>query len=327
MTARSATGVSDATSSGRDTGGEVAPIERARAAARAEIDGFLAVSDACSLSPPVCAALVRAWHALASVDALLRGDAPQKAPDFIASLRDGGGSGLPPPMNEAAPEFAARVLACALGAPWMSFSGPTEKELKRHRRVLLAALSRVERRARRQRPIPWKRRVPLAAVVGAIALTAAAVAITMYKPRWRVSYYANPSLFGAPAVVSTVLEPDQDWGAGGPGRGVPDDGFSARFETCLGLPAAARVDFTVGSDDGSRLFVDGESVIDAWIDHGYGTRQASIALAQGVHSVRLEYYDRSGDARLSFAAHINGSTASARRMLHLPAPAGVPCPR
>jgi hypothetical protein len=57
---------------------------------------------------------------------------------------------------------------------------------------------------------------------------------------------------------------------------------------------------TIGGDDGVRLFVDGELVIDGYSDHSYQTYQATIYLDQS-HQFILEYYDTSPANRVSFS--------------------------
>lgn len=54
----------------------------------------------------------------------------------------------------------------------------------------------------------------------------------------------------------------------------------------------------VGSDDGNRLLLDGEVVLDARVNQSHTRRQTTLFLEQGPHEFRLEYYENSGDASL-----------------------------
>ena len=58
---------------------------------------------------------------------------------------------------------------------------------------------------------------------------------------------------------------------------------------------------TIGSDDGSRLYVDSDLIIDHWGTHRYSTRSSYIYLTKGKHLLELHYYEWTGDARVSFA--------------------------
>jgi PA14 domain len=302
---------------------EALEFGRLRQAARAEIDAFLAVHEACAFAPPACAALVRAWHALVSLEAFLRDGGAAPSSDFIEAVRRADRAGWPPGLRDIPKDFTERVLACALSDPWVSRPAPTDRELEKHRRVLLRSFADLDRRVRRRVPalgVPWRRvfrMMALGAVVA--ALLAVSLRFTVYRPRWRVSYFANVALQGPPAIVTRTPNADESWGPGGPGPPVPNDNFSARFETCLVMKGRGTLIVAVGSDDGSRLLIDGREVISAWTDHPYGKQELPIALEKGIHTVRLEYYERGGGARLTFDARaLPGSFSDFDWTLRLP---------
>jgi hypothetical protein len=89
---------------------------------------------------------------------------------------------------------------------------------------------------------------------------------------------------------------DFDWGGGSPADGVPADNFSARWTKTLTLEEADTYEFTVTSDDGVRLYVDGQKVLDRWINQGATTYAVRRQLSQGAHEIVMEYYEASGDA-------------------------------
>jgi hypothetical protein len=288
-----------------------------RAVARAEIDGFFAAGDACALAGPVCAALLRAWHALASWEAILRGDAVQSRTEFAETLSRGDRGRLPSPLGDVAGDLVSTVLASAQSDPTVLDSPPSQRQLDEHRPVLLRTWADLDRRSRQRFPslgTPWR---PAGAGV-LVAATTMAVVFSLYRPRWRVSYYPNDSLSGDPAVVTSVLSPNRNWGPDGPGVGLPNDNFSAKFETCLHMKAPANVVFTMGSDDGTRLFVDDREVMSSWANQPYSEHRKSVPLDPGIHPVRLEYYEKTSEARLGFRAHIEPSTSDITPLLHLP---------
>lgn len=71
------------------------------------------------------------------------------------------------------------------------------------------------------------------------------------------------------------------------------------FDGYLEVPKTGRFQFTLASDDGSRLFLDEVLVIDNDGLHGAEPRQGSIALEQGWHRVRLEYFQAGGAKQLA----------------------------
>jgi hypothetical protein len=114
---------------------------------------------------------------------------------------------------------------------------------------------------------------------------------------WTGAYFANPNLQGTPALIRDDANIDFAWGNASPASGIPADNFSVRWTRWLYLDAPGNWTFVVTMDDGARLFVDDQLVIDAWQDQSVTTRAVTLDLTQAFHLVRLEYYDRSGNAQ------------------------------
>jgi len=117
---------------------------------------------------------------------------------------------------------------------------------------------------------------------------------------WRGEYYNNSSLNGAPVLVRNDVSVSFDWGTGSPGPGVPADNFAARWSRSPNFPAGT-YRFYVRVDDGARLWIDGNLVIDQWHDGAPTTYSADVNLTDGVHSLRMEYYEHSGSALAQLA--------------------------
>lgn len=113
---------------------------------------------------------------------------------------------------------------------------------------------------------------------------------------WAGYYFANPNLQGNPALVRDDPSIDFNWGNGSPANGIPADNFSVRWMRWLYLDTLGNWTFVTTTDDGARLFIDDQLVIDAWQDQQTTTRSVTLNLTQAFHFVRLEYYDRIGNA-------------------------------
>lgn len=115
----------------------------------------------------------------------------------------------------------------------------------------------------------------------------------------RASYYADRELTGTPVLTRTEV-PDFDWGVAAPDDQLPIDGFSARWTGELIAPETDSYVFRTVSDDGVRLWIDGQLVIDNWTNHASTSDQtAPIALVAGQsYAIRLEYYEASQLAEL-----------------------------
>jgi glucose/arabinose dehydrogenase/PKD repeat protein len=109
-------------------------------------------------------------------------------------------------------------------------------------------------------------------------------------------YFDNGSLGGTPVLTRTDDAIDFDWGGGGPGDGVPANDFSARWTRSLNVADAGAYEFTVTGDDGVRLFVDGQKVLDKWVSQSRTTYSVTRQLSQGPHEIVLEYFEAGGDA-------------------------------
>ncbi len=74
--------------------------------------------------------------------------------------------------------------------------------------------------------------------------------------------------------------------------------YSSAYEGWLVIRMPGEYEFSLGSDDGSRLILDGETVINAPKPQSFTARNALCSLGAGFHHVRVEYFQRRGDAEL-----------------------------
>lgn len=92
-----------------------------------------------------------------------------------------------------------------------------------------------------------------------------------------------------------------EWFSGAPGMpNVGADNFSVRWRGTIHVPTAGWYAFFATADDGIRVWVGGEQdahrIINRWADGPSYTYQAIRYLTAGDHSVRVDYYERGGDA-------------------------------
>lgn len=114
---------------------------------------------------------------------------------------------------------------------------------------------------------------------------------------WRGEYFSNRELKGTPTVVRQDAVIDFEWKREAPASGVTADNFSVRWTGKIALEAGT-YRFKALADDGVRLWIDGILVIDEWKDGSARELTGTIGVAKGEHTVKLEYYDRSYDARI-----------------------------
>jgi hypothetical protein len=121
---------------------------------------------------------------------------------------------------------------------------------------------------------------------------------TLSPDMWKAEYYERRSPRGEPKTVRNEDVLDFDWGDGSPSKHLRADQFSAQFtRTVTFAPGTYRLHAV--ADDGVRVWVDDELVIDAWVDQVRTWHQATVAL-DGEHHLCVQYYENTGGAALSF---------------------------
>lgn len=132
---------------------------------------------------------------------------------------------------------------------------------------------------------------------------------TTYTARFRVAsggsvraeYFNNMDLSGTP-LVRNESKLEFNWGTGSPSPALRTDGFSARFTGQVMPQYSQPYTFIVQSDDGVRLWVNGQLLIDNWTNHPATENRGSISLTAGQPaSIRVEYFEHTGEARLNLS--------------------------
>lgn len=102
---------------------------------------------------------------------------------------------------------------------------------------------------------------------------------------------------GKPIHEEKVTSIDYKWGGGPLGQGLPGNQFGTVATTSIELPAGTYKLGTV-SDDGIRVWIDDKLVIDDWTWHPPKENNATVDLAAGKHSLRVEHFEIDGLAQL-----------------------------
>ena len=123
---------------------------------------------------------------------------------------------------------------------------------------------------------------------------------------WTGQYYDNKNLSGSPALTRADAALRFDWGLGSPARGLPADDFSVRWTRDVQF-SAGTYSFFAKTDDGVRLWVDGDLVIDYWRDQPATTHRGTRALDTGTHRVMVEYYEHTQYASIAVWWNLDGS--------------------
>ncbi len=108
-------------------------------------------------------------------------------------------------------------------------------------------------------------------------------------------FYNNMTLSGSPVLTRVDAQVNFNWGGNSPGSGVAASGWSAKWTGTITAPQTGTYTFSLTSDDGSRLYINGQLVIDNWRDQGSHTQTATIALTAGQsYPIEADYYQNGG---------------------------------
>lgn len=125
-------------------------------------------------------------------------------------------------------------------------------------------------------------------------------------------YFNNMTLAGS-ATLQRTEAINFNWGTGSPGAGIGVDRFSVRWSGQVEAPLTGSYQFQTLSDDGIRVSVNGQQIINNWTDHGPTTNtSAAVTLtANTKYNLTVEFYENGGGAVASLSWKAPGSAAFA----------------
>jgi uncharacterized protein (DUF1800 family)/fibronectin type 3 domain-containing protein len=112
------------------------------------------------------------------------------------------------------------------------------------------------------------------------------------------SYFSNTKLTGAPVLVRTDSMVNFQWGTNPPVSSISANQYSVRWTGQIEAPVSGAYTFYTRSDDGVRLWVNNQLLINHWNDHSAWFDQAvPLTLVGGQrYNIQLEYYENQGNA-------------------------------
>ena len=117
----------------------------------------------------------------------------------------------------------------------------------------------------------------------------------------KAEYFSNEELKGEPALVRTDKHVHFDWGEGSFAPGQPVDHFSIRWSGYFVPKKSGDYKFFTSADDGVRLYLGDETVINDWQRHSQTVDSYARHLEAGqAYRIRLEYFEAVGSAIVGF---------------------------
>jgi beta-glucosidase len=114
-------------------------------------------------------------------------------------------------------------------------------------------------------------------------------------------YFNNPEMKEIPSVTRIDTSINFTWDAKGPTEKIGPDNFSARWTGVLKVPVSGAYVLSVSSDDGSRLYIDDQLLIDNWGQHAMLAANTRLRFnANQTYKVKIEYSQYGGGAGMRF---------------------------
>ncbi len=126
------------------------------------------------------------------------------------------------------------------------------------------------------------------------------------------NYFNNMSLAEPVTSIRTDGPINFNWGSAAPGpTGIGADTFSVRWNGYIRAATSGAYRFRTVSDDGVRLYLNGNLIIDRWNDHSSTTDTSdTLQLVAGqVYSLMLEYYENTGSSIIQLSWQVPGSSS------------------
>ena len=110
-------------------------------------------------------------------------------------------------------------------------------------------------------------------------------------------YFNNKELQGQPAAVRTDTQVNFDWGRYRPAPQVGENNFSVRWTGKLTPPESGTYRLGATADDGVRIYLDDQRLIDAWATNPTKSVTKEVNLEAGrPYDLRMEYYQYNREA-------------------------------
>lgn len=124
-------------------------------------------------------------------------------------------------------------------------------------------------------------------------------------------YYDNKDLTNL-KLARTDATVNFDWGSGSPDSSIAADTFSARWTGRVQPLYSQTYTFYTYTDDGVRLWVNNQLIIDKWVDQAPREWSGTIDLTAGQkYDIMMEYYENGGGA----VARLSWSSASQAKQI------------
>ena len=142
----------------------------------------------------------------------------------------------------------------------------------------------------------------------------------------QADYYSNQLMTFAGTPTVSRIDPaiDFNWGNGAPSPKISTDRFTARWTGQIQAQFTEPYTFYATANDGIRVWINGQLLINAWVDQAATEYTAKYNLTAGqFYNIRVEYYENNGPAlaRLEWSSPTTARQVVPTSQLFTPPPA------
>lgn len=121
------------------------------------------------------------------------------------------------------------------------------------------------------------------------------------------AYFNNKNLSGKPVFERTENKINYSWTKGTGIKGLGKENYSVRWTGVIRPDITGEYEFSVGGDDGYRLFIDNELVADQWEIGSFRNSSVKKRLEAGKeYDIRFEYFQEGGGAAVALIWEYKG---------------------
>lgn len=107
----------------------------------------------------------------------------------------------------------------------------------------------------------------------------------------KAEYFDNVDLSGEPLFVQMEEKIEYDWKSGSP-KNLTEDNFSIRWTGKIKSPVTGKVKIGATVDDGVRVWLDGQLIIEMWSGGARRLAEAEVDLKNNqIYDLKMEYFD------------------------------------
>lgn len=133
---------------------------------------------------------------------------------------------------------------------------------------------------------------------------------------FKSSYFNNTKLEGKPIIEQNDTKINYSWSNGTGLKDMPNDRFSVRWTGTICSDKDAEYEFTLGGDDGYRMFIDGKAVIDDFVLFAYRSSNYVMKVKAGQkYNIRVEYFQEGGAASINLLWRNTSKSAESNKGL------------